>query len=316
MTAAQNNGGVGHPDYDAILAQVATEVYPLLGKGRAADYITPLATVPLDQFGMAVVTLDGAVHAVGQAARPFSIQSISKLFTLAMAFSLLGDDIWHRVGREPSGNPFNSLVQLEMERGVPRNPFINAGALVITDILTSRFVQPELALLQAVRIFANCATLDFDVTVAREEIRSAHRNLAMAHFIKSFGNFVNPVEAVVRSYCYQCSIEMSCIDLARSVLFLANHGALPWNGASILSASSAKRVNALMLTCGTYDAAGDFAFRVGLPAKSGVGGGIVAVVPGECAVCVWSPGLDHSGNSLAGVMALERFTDLTFQSIF
>ena len=305
-----------HPDYDRILLQIADEVRPLLDKGRAADYIAPLAAIPLEQFGMAVVTLDGAVHAVGQAAQAFSIQSISKLFTLTMAFGLLGDALWQRVGREPSGNPFNSLVQLEMERGVPRNPFINAGALVVTDVLTSRFVQPELALLQAIRSFANCPTLDFNVRVAREEIRTAHRNLAMAHFMKGFGNFVNPVDQVVHSYCYQCAIEMSCIDLARAVLFLANHGALPWSGAAILSPSSAKRVNALMLTCGTYDAAGDFAFRVGLPAKSGVGGGIVAVVPGECAVCVWSPGLDHSGNSLAGVMALERFTDLTFQSIF
>ena len=316
MTVADTMPASTTPDYDAILLQIAAEVQPLLGQGRVADYIAPLACVPLEQFGMAVVTLDGAVHAVGQAAQKFSIQSISKLFTLTMAFGLLGDAIWQRVGREPSGNPFNSLVQLEVERGIPRNPFINAGALVITDILTSRFVQPELALLQALRSFANCATLDFNVIVARAELRSAQRNLAMANFIKSFGNFSNPVDDVVRSYCYQCSIEMSCIELARAVLFLANHGALPWSGASILSASSAKRINALMLTCGTYDAAGDFAFRVGLPAKSGVGGGIVAVVPGECAVCVWSPGLDHSGNSLAGVMALERFTDLTFQSIF
>ena len=304
------------PDYDSILQQIAGEVEPLLGKGRAADYIAPLANVQLEQFGMAVVTLDGAVHAVGQATQKFSIQSISKLFTLTMAFGLLGDAIWQRVGREPSGNPFNSLVQLEVERGIPRNPFINAGALVITDILTSRFVQPELALLQALRSFADCATLDFNLIVAREELRTAQRNLAMANFIKSFGNLANPVDDVVRSYCFQCSIEMSCIELARAALFLANHGALPWSGVPILSASSAKRINALMLTCGTYDAAGDFAFRVGLPAKSGVGGGIVAVVPGQCAVCVWSPGLDHSGNSLAGVMALERFTDLTFQSIF
>lgn len=306
----------GTPDYDTILARIAEEVHPLLQLGKVADYIAPLATVAPDQFGMAVVTLDGAVHAIGQAGLRFSIQSISKLFALTMAFGLLGDDIWQRVGREPSGNPFNSLVQLEVERGVPRNPFINAGALVITDILTSRFVQPELALLQAIRSFADCPGLDFNRAVAQAEISSAHRNLAMAHFIRSFGNLRNPVDEVVRSYCFQCSIEMNCIELARAVLFLANHGALPWSGASIISASSAKRVNALMLTCGTYDAAGDFAFRVGLPAKSGVGGGIVAVVPGVCAVCVWSPGLDHSGNSLAGVMALERFTDMTAQSIF
>ena len=310
-------------DYDRILATIAAEVAPLLTQGRVADYIAPLAQVSPSHFGMAVVTLDGSVHTVGDAGQRFSIQSISKLFALALAFSLIGDEVWTRVGREPSGSPFNSLVQLEVERGHPRNPFINAGAIVITDILSSRFVQSEIALLQFIRTLAGAPDLEFDVSVARAEVRSAHRNIAMAHFMKSFGNLVNPVDDVIASYCRQCAITMSCVELARAVGFLVNGGVLPGNAGAnntantrILGASPTKRLNALMLTCGTYDAAGDFAFRVGLPAKSGVGGGILALVPGVLGVCVWSPGLDAHGNSLAGSMALERFTDLTGQSVF
>lgn len=308
-------------DYDHILATIAAEVAPLLTQGRVADYIAPLAQVSPSHFGMAVVTLDGSVHAVGDAGQRFSIQSISKLFALALAFSLIGDEVWTRVGREPSGSPFNSLVQLEVERGRPRNPFINAGAIVITDILSSRFVQSEIALLQFIRTLAAAPDLEFDVAVARAEVRSAHRNIAMAHFMKSFGNLVNPVDDVIASYCRQCAITMSCVELARAVGFLVNGGVLPGSANNspntrILGASPTKRLNALMLTCGTYDAAGDFAFRVGLPAKSGVGGGILALVPGVLGVCVWSPGLDAHGNSLAGSMALERFTDLTGQSVF
>ena len=310
-------------DYDRILATIAAEVAPLLTQGRVADYIPPLAQVSPSHFGMAVVTLDGSVHTVGDAGQRFSIQSISKLFALALAFSLIGDEVWTRVGREPSGSPFNSLVQLEVERGRPRNPFINAGAIVITDILSSRFVQSEIALLQFIRTLAGAPDLEFDVGVARAEVRTAHRNIAMAHFMKSFGNLVNPVDDVIASYCRQCAITMSCVELARAVGFLVNGGVLPGNAGAnntantrILGASPTKRLNALMLTCGTYDAAGDFAFRVGLPAKSGVGGGILALVPGVLGVCVWSPGLDAHGNSLAGSMALERFTDLTGQSVF
>jgi glutaminase len=138
----------------------------------------------------------------------------------------------------------------------------------------------------------------------------------MAHFMKGFGNLDNDVDHVIDNYCRQCSITMTSVELARAGSFLAQRGTVPWSGVKVLDRSPAKRLNALMLTCGTYDAAGDFAYRVGLPAKSGVGGGILAVVPGEATVVVWSPGLDANGNSLVGTYALERFTDLTAQSIF
>lgn len=303
-------------DYQAVIDQIHAEVQPLLGRGKVADYIPELAKVHGRHFGMAVVGLDGTVAACGDARAPFSIQSVSKLFALTLAYQCEGDALWARVGREPSGSAFNSLVQLETEQGKPRNPFINAGALVVTDVLCTRFVNPETALVEFVRRLSGNATIQYDGRVARSEMATGYRNRAMAHFMRSFGNLANPVDEVIDAYCRHCAIRMDAVDLARAVAFLANGGVNPWSGERIVDASSAKRLSALMLTCGTYDAAGDFAYRVGIPCKSGVGGGIVGHIPGRLGVCVWSPELEPSGNSLAGSHALERFTTLTGQSLF
>ena len=306
-------------DYQNILDRVHAAVKPLIGSGNVASYIPELAKVASDQFGIAMVDLAGNVYKAGAADTPFSIQSISKLFALTLAFYQEGDSIWSRVGREPSGTPFNSLVQLEQERGKPRNPFINAGALVVTDMLLTQYADEGgagNALVKFIRKLANNTDIGYDRAVAASEQSTSHRNAAMANFMKSFGNLNNAVHEVIETYCRNCAIEMNCVDLARAVTFLANHGAVPWSGEKILDASSAKRINALMLTCGTYDAAGDFAFRVGLPAKSGVGGGIVALMPGECGICVWSPALEASGNSYAGSIALEMLTSMSGRSVF
>lgn len=303
-------------NYPSILEQIHRDIEPWRTAGRVANYIPELAKVPAEHFGMAIVTVGGDVFSIGDANLRFSIQSISKLFACTLAFQLLGDELWERVGREPSGTAFNSLVQLETERGKPRNPFINSGALVVTDILCRRFVGAETALVQFMRRLTGATDIDYNLRVASSELAHAQRNRAMAHFIASFGNLQMPPEAVVDAYCRQCAIEMNCVELATAALFLANGGIAPVSGERILDRSSAKRLSALMLTCGTYDAAGDFVYRVGLPAKSGVGGGIVAVLPGDMAVCVWSPGLDANGNSLAGTLALEWLTTLTKRSIF
>ena len=303
-------------DYQSVLDLIHAALKPVIGEGKVASYIPELANVAPDQFGMAVVDFAGNVYVVGDATKRFSIQSISKLFALTLAFQREGDSLWTRVGREPSGNPFNSLVQLEREQGIPRNPFINAGALVVTDMLASRSVNAAQSLVDFVRKLAGVADITYNTRVAQSEISTSSRNAAMAHFMKSFGNLHNKVGEVLHAYCHHCAIEMSCVELARAVCFLANRGVNPWNGETVIDASSAKRLSALMLTCGTYDAAGDFAFRVGLPAKSGVGGGIVAILPGQCGICVWSPALEDSGNSHAGSLALEMFTSLTKQSIF
>jgi len=303
-------------DYSEVLQQIAHELAPVIGQGKVASYIPELANVSPQHFGMAVVTIAGDVHTVGDARQSFSIQSISKLFTLVMALQLEGEKVWTRVGREPSGTPFNSLIQLEAENGKPRNPFINPGALVCTDILCTRYAVPENAVVEFLRPLCGNREVHYNRAVAASERRTSHRNAAMAHLMKAFGNLNNPVDDVLDAYCRHCAIEMNCVELARAVTFLAHGGTHPEGHGEILGTSMAKRLNALMLTCGTYDAAGDFAFRVGLPAKSGVGGGIVAVMPGECGVCVWSPALEPSGNSLAGSLALERFTDITGRSIF
>lgn len=299
-----------------VLDQIHTEVQPLLPQGQVASYIPELAKVHGEQFGMAVVELDGTLHTSGAAHEAFSIQSISKLFALTLAYQCLGDQLWDRVGREPSGTAFNSLVQLETEQGKPRNPFINAGALVVTDVLCSRFVNPEMALVEFVSKLSGNPHLGYDLSVARSELATGFRNRAMANFMASFGNLKNPVKEVMNAYCRHCAIRMSAVDLARAVAFLANGGLNPWSGERVVDAGVAKRLSALMLTCGTYDAAGDFAYRVGLPAKSGVGGGIVAHLPGQFGLCAWSPGLEPSGNSLAASHALERFTTLTGRSLF
>jgi glutaminase len=242
---------------------------------------------------------------------PFSIQSISKLFTFVLALKLVGDDIWQRIGREPSGNAFNSMVQLEAEHGIPRNPFINAGALVVTDILTQRYAHLDLALLNFLRRLTDAPDLSWNREIAKSQRDTAHRNMAMAYFMKSFDNFVNTPDLVLDNYCRQCATEMSCSQLAQAAMFLANDGLDIGSGEQVLSMEAARRVNALLLTCGAYDAAGDYAYRIGLPIKTGVGGGIVAIVPNVGTISVWAPELDAKGNSLIGGYALERLMQLS-----
>ncbi len=303
-------------DYRKIIDEIYREVKPMFGNGKVANYIPALAKVDPKQYGIAVVTVDGQLIGAGDYQKKFSIQSISKVFTLAMVMRHMGSDLWRYVGREPSGSPFNSLVQLEHEHGIPRNPFINAGALVVTDKLMSLYDRPKESILRFVRDVADSEDIYFDNEVARSEQEHASRNLALGYFMKSFGNIENNVDSLIDVYCNQCSITMTCEELARSFMFLANHGINPYRHDRILSISRSKRLNALMLTCGFYDESGDFAFRVGMPGKSGVGGGVVAIIPGRLSIAVWSPELDKHGNSFMGIETLERFTTDIGISIF
>ena len=303
-------------DYRQVIDRIYNEVLVYRGHGKVADYIPALAEVDPTHFGIAIETLAGQTIAQGDAEICFSIQSISKVFTFAMVLRHMGEEIFKSVGREPSGNPFNSLVQLEYEKGIPRNPFINAGALVVTDRLMELYPRPKEAILDFVRNLCGNDDIYYDRRVAKSELLHADRNRALAYFMKSFGNIHNDVEALIDVYCHQCSISMNCVDLARSFQFLANKGINPTDGESILTESKAKRLGALMATCGFYDESGDFAFRVGLPGKSGVGGGIVAYLPGKLSIAVWSPEPDQHGNSLIGIETLERFTTEIASSIF
>lgn len=298
---------------DDIVAAMAKETE----RGTVASYIPELAKVDAGQFGVAIATADGRLLTGGDADTGFSIQSISKVFALTLALGKVGDQLWDRVGREPSGNAFNSIVQLEQEHGIPRNPFINAGAIVVADVNLGGH-QPRVAIgemLRFVRYLAGDDAIRINEEVAASETATGYRNMALANYMRAFNNVRHPVDLVLGSYFHQCAIEMSCRQLALAGRYLMLDGRHP-EGGRVVSPSRARRINALMLTCGHYDASGDFAFRVGIPGKSGVGGGILAIVPGRAAIAVWSPGLNTSGNSALGTKALEMLARRTGWSVF
>jgi glutaminase len=301
-----------------ILDDIAATASAMPDKGKVATYIPQLAEVEPDQFGIAVSLPNGTVFSAGDAKTLFSIQSISKVFTTTMALDKHGDELWERVGREPSGDPFNSIVQLEMEHGKPRNPFINAGAITIVDSIMdgNQPIQSITEILQFVRSLANDSSITIDEKVAQSEQLTGDRNASLAHFMASYGHFENPVDDVLDTYFHHCSIAMSCEQLAKAAQFLVTNGVNLTTGVRVVSEQRARRINSLMMMCGHYDGSGEFAFRVGLPGKSGVGGGIMAVAPGKASIAVWSPGLDSVGNSKLGTMALEMLTQRTGWSVF
>ena len=303
-------------DYQQILENIYQSIQPYAKEGKQADYIPALAKVNPDQFGMCIHTIYGEIYSIEQADTRFSIQSISKVFALAMCLSLKGDDLWKRVGKEPSVTAFNSLIQLEMECGFPRNPFINAGAIVMSDILISMLESPEEDFLLFVRAVSGNDTIQYNEEVAVSEREKGYLNAAIANLLKYYGTIENDIERVLHFYFLMCSVEMSCRELSLAFLAFANHRKKFNYGGIKLTSSQVKRMNAIMQTCGFYDEAGEFSYLVGLPGKSGVGGGIVAIYPLQYSVAVWSPRLNGKGNSVMGIKALELFTTETKESIF
>ena len=302
-------------DYQKILEDIYQEILPFADKGAQADYIPALAKVNPDQFGIALKTASGESYSYMQAQTRFSIQSISKVFALAMALSLEGEDLWKIVGKEPSGTAFNSLVQLEVEKGKPRNPFINAGALVIADLLMSRLDDPDADFLKFIKELSGSDSIGYNMEVAESERENGYLNAAIVNLLKHHGRIQNNIEDVLMFYFRMCSVEMSCEELAQAFLAFTNCKTFDFGGYK-LSSSKIKRLNAVMQTCGFYDEAGEFSYLVGLPGKSGVGGGIVAVHPLHYSVAVWSPRLNSKGNSVMGMKALELLTTYTHESIF
>ncbi|WP_176084097.1 glutaminase [Martelella sp. HB161492] len=305
-------------DLQSLVDDIVRELSPRLGEGSVANYIPELAKVDPMQLGIAITTVDGTTYRAGDADTSFSIQSISKVFMLTLALGKTGEALWKRVGREPSGSAFNSIVQLEHEHGIPRNPFINAGAIVVTDIVLAGH-KPREAIgefLHFMRFLADDETIVIDEKVARSEQHTGFRNFALGDFMRSFGNLVHPTELTLGVYFHQCALAMNCVQLSHAGLYLANRGTNPITGLSVVSPRRARRINALMLTCGHYDGSGDFAYRVGLPGKSGVGGGILAIAPGKASIAVWSPGLNEVGNSALGADALEMLAARTGWSVF
>lgn len=303
-------------DYGKIFSGIYTDLAKIEDKGKVADYIPELSKVNPNSFGVQLTTIEGEKFAFGDSATRFSIQSIAKVFSYVLAYSRVKSELWKRVGVEPSGTAFNSLVQLESDKGIPRNPFINAGAIVICDILVSELRSPKEDILTFIRELTGVETINFNPDVVKSENANGYINWALVNFMKSFGNIHNEINDVMDLYFHICSIEMSCEELSQSFLFLANNGVVPHSNKRILSPSRTKRANALMQSCGFYDEAGEFTFKVGLPGKSGVGGGIVAVHPQKYCITVWSPRLNAKGNSYKGMLFLEEFTTHTELSIF
>ena len=302
-------------DYQGILDKIYSEVLPYSQEGKQADYIPALAKINPDQFGMCLETVSGDIYSCQQADARFSIQSIAKVFALAMALSLKGESLWKKVGKEPSGTSFNSLVQLEIEKGIPRNPFINAGAIVVADVLLTELDDAEDEFINFVRTLCGDTSVDYNMEVAMSEREHGYLNAAIANLLKYHGTIQNDIEAVLMFYFKMCSVEMSCRELAKAFLAFTNHSVFEFGGYK-LSRSRIKRLNAVMQTCGFYDEAGEFSYLVGLPGKSGVGGGIIAVYPHRYSVAVWSPRLNTKGNSVMGMKALELLTTYTEESIF
>lgn len=305
-------------DIQSVLDEINADVQSQIGSidGKVADYIPALSNVPANKFAIAVFDVSGKSYQVGDTDEVFTIQSISKILTLTLALQRYGDTLWKRVGKEPSGTAFNSLTQLEFEKGIPRNPFINAGAIVTCDALYSRLSAPTFHMLETFRKLSGNSRLTINSDVAKSEFDYRHRNAAMAHLMKSFNNFNNDVEDVLRAYFSFCAIQMNTLELARSFGFLANKGADISSNQVVLTAKQNSQLNSLMFTSGLYDATGDFAYRVGMPGKSGVGGAIVACVPNRFSIAVWSPKLNPSGNSVAGLYALEQFANKANLQLF
>lgn len=303
-------------NFKEIIEETYQKVKNIDDNGQLASYIPELATVNASNFGVHIATIDQGEFGIGNCNQKFSIQSIAKVLSLSLAYKILDEKIWDRLGVEPSGSAFNSLVQLEADKGIPRNPFINAGAIVVCDILLSNLENPKEDFLAFVRSISNNSTLNYSSKIAASEKTVGFRNIALCNFIKSFGNIKNEPSAVLDFYFDLCSLEMNCKELSALFLFLANHGCSVVDNKHVLNKSQAKRINALMQTCGFYDESGEFAFKVGLPGKSGVGGGIIAIHPNQYTIAVWSPKLNEKGNSFKGMKFLEEFTTKSQLSIF
>ena len=303
-------------DYTSIFGEIVAEFNSNDDCGKVATYIPELGKVDPKKLGIHLTTVEKHHYSFGDSNEKFSIQSIAKVLSLTLALKIMGNDVWDRVGVEPSGTAFNSLVQLEYERGIPRNPFINAGAIVICDILVSCLDNPKVELLEFIRKSSGIREIDYCLKIAESEKVTGFRNYALTHLMKDFGNIHNDVEPVLDLYFHLCSIKMTCKELAQAFLFLASYGVNPITNETVISPGRTKRINSIMLMCGFYDEAGEFAFRAGLPGKSGVGGGIVAIHPGKYCIAVWSPKLNTNGNSYKGMRVLEAITTKTESSIF
>ena len=296
---------------DEMLAAIVANARPRHSEGRVATYIPELGKARPDALGVASVTVEGEVYGAGDRDYPFSIQSISKLISLALALTELGEEaVFSRVGVDPTPDPFHSITRLEMDRvHRPYNPLVNAGAIAVISLLPyGRSEERTAAILDLARRLTGNDALSVNEEIYRSERATSDRNRALAYFMRSTDILRGDVEDVLDSYFRQCSIEATVSDLAVMGATLAAGGINPASGERVLTSRVCRVVRALMATCGMYDGSGEFAIRVGIPAKSGVGGGILAVVPRRMGIAVCGPALDGKGNSICGMQVLEELS--------
>lgn len=279
--------------------------------GHVASYIPRLACASHDGVGVCMMGLDGGVLTAGDTEVKFTMQSVSKVFSLLLALMDNGEErVFHKVGMEPTGDDFNSMLKLELvEPGIPFNPFINAGAIVIASLIKGESpVEKSERLLSFIRLLADHKDIVWDEEVYRSESDTAHRNRSLAYFLASNNVLEEDVEETLDVYFRQCSILVTCTQLAKMALVLANRGKHPVTGVELIPERYVQIAKSFMVTCGMYNASGEFAINVGIPAKSGVSGGIMAVIPRQLGICVYGPALDHKGNSIAGVHLLKTMS--------
>ncbi len=286
--------------------------------GEVANYIPELDKAKKDALGICIYDIDGNEYFAGDCEEKFTVQSISKIVTLMLAILDNGEEyVFNKVGMEPTGDPFNSIKKLETSsRKKPYNPLINAGAIAVSSMIKGKDAREKFGrLLEFFRKISEDNTLDVNYKIYCGESETGNRNRAMGYFLKSQGIIEGNVEDALNIYFKQCSIEVTAKTLARIGLFLAKNGKTS-TGEQIITPRVATIIKTLMVTCGMYDSSGEFAVRVGIPSKSGVGGGIVSVVPGKMGIGIFGPSLDKKGNSIAGVYLLEELSEELNLTIF
>ncbi len=302
------------------LLNTLVEKNKVYGKeGKVASYIPALSKASEDDLGIYVVDSKGKEYYSGDYDKKFTMQSISKIVSLILAIRDNGRyNVFKKVDVEPTGMGFNSIVNLEAsDSGKPYNPMINAGAIVTTSLIDGKNVEEKLEkILDFMRAVTNNNSIDVNEEVYLSEKETGNRNRALAYFMKSTGVLEGNVEEILELYFKQCSIELTAKDLARFGAVLANDGVIPWTNEKIIPKEVCRIVKTIMVTCGMYDASGEFAVNVGIPAKSGVGGGIIATVPRKFGIGIYGPSLDEKGNSIAGLKLIRDFSNELDLSIF
>ena len=304
---------------EELLERLLEECRPFTGQGRVADYIPELAKGDPGALGIYVIGSEGKHSWAGDCYQPFTIQSVVKPILLLQALLDNGLElVQSRVGVEATGKPFDAINAGDQSLDSGHiNPMVNMGAIVMCTLIRGGSYEERFRrLLELTRTLAGDDTIDIDEAVYRSEKSHGSRNRALAYLLKSHGLLEDDVEEVLDCYFRACSIRVDCRALAHIGAVLSNRGRLPVSNQRIFPSSLARNVNAILMTCGMYDGSGEFAMRVGVPAKSGVAGGIMAVVPTRMGIGIYGPALDRRGNSLAGIRLLEQLSRELYLSIF